>query len=635
MKTISFLDDLAEASRKDQSVGEVDAINTDKALIKFVFDRFAEAKIAKFKRFGQAHAKIQWWEKLYRGTDITTKNPFSPPIKENILFELIEAQIPIMLDQTITVEITSTDATDENSNEDAMFLQTAAESVMDEVRIRREIRKFEGMLLRNGTGILKAWYNKQADGGQGRIETLSIDTELVFPDPMGFDFDGTCSYVIYAHHADIDVVRDRYPKMKDKIKADVDLDVDKDAEEESKGSRSVLVVEMTIGGHVNVPSLEGMVDGNKKRRGHIITVTKDAVLRNEPGLIPTGYYNYFRAQCYDDAKSFWGWGDIELLAPQQKELDRMNAILAVHYMLSGGWLVLPQDSGVDEKSLTNKPNGVLRPRTSQSGEGIRVVTRGSAPPELIDRADRIKQSMRKTAGVDEISPDMLRDRAQAAAALSIVKEAAESRIRGKLNNINRCLEAWLECVLGMIVAYSPLARNFKKRDGTSLTFDTDRMDRIVVDRFKIKVDVVPSAELSRAIRFQQILELDKIGIFGDPLDPKNIRRREFIAAASGIPGAMSFMRREREEMEKKEAAGIPTEPVVDPNAPPAPAGGIPPELAAQMLAAGPPPPGMAGGAPPPEAMMPPQGPPPPQAPPPMQLPPGMTPEDLPFPEAGL
>lgn len=149
------------------------------------------------------------------------------------------------------------------------------------------------------------------------------------------------------------------------------------------------------------------------------------------------HFPYWKADSYRDPSSMWGFAAAEQvgdLAEKISELlSRMYRYLA-RVMLPP--LILPQDTGLTERDITNAPGIILKPLTGQAGNGINYLTVPSLPADTIRLYDMLLGMFDRVYQIEDADRGEAPNRIIAASAIAALQERNAVLMRHKIRQVD-------------------------------------------------------------------------------------------------------------------------------------------------------------------------------------------------------
>lgn len=537
-------------------------------LADFVCELFEEAKTGKWKYAGYDHCNWNRYLAMYEGKNVATREGGVVPSKNNFIFQLIQEQIPVFVDNGVGLEAVRRQGDDHAA---AMTHQDLIDFGLDTVGVKSVDRKLATWGLKLGVGIMKTGWDADLHGGFGGPTTAVVDPRTFFCDPWAKDID-TAGYVIIADLVDLDVLYTRYPSKRKDIEQNIASGDEtylyeprsrsdyNEGGEDVRTGRAALVLECWIRDPLVAADSGADIPNSPTKPvypdGRVITVVGNVVLddRANPFAVEEcghGEFPFCIYQNYDRDDTLFGLGDIEVLEPSQHDLDHVTQLIDAYMRLTAmPVMVVPRDTKIDVRSISNRPGLILQPPDSQAAQGLRFMSPPAIPQHLLQREQMIISRMRQLSGVDEISVDIIKSRSVPATSIALVKEASEKRVRGKIDNKNRAWAKWARQVICMFRQFWPEKAVFRLSSGKEIKVDPKYLRNMDVAEFDVRIVPSGQTQVSRAVSFQQALELDKLGVLGPRESPA---RRKFLAEASGVKGLLELINTELAEAEEMAA----------------------------------------------------------------------------------
>lgn len=453
-----------------QPVGKEEAKDTphteddqrDQDVVRYVEGLLKKAKRKKAKVTGDQFLKFY---KFFRGQQWQRERPsYRSSEVINLIWQSIQAQVPILLDARPKVEFFPQNPAD-------MEIAKILNHMYEHDATRGNWGNKNAELLYDGhiygTGFSALRYDPDADNGLGMIVKDSLDPLYVYPDPSAKTLDDA-AYVIVAEPTCVDKVKTMYPQHKAKIRPDMSeggkddrhdresvkftTPTDRPGKVEDSGhgdysfdsdDRVLLITcyvksdEVIEEEKIN-EGPEGEEVYYEKRlkfpNGRKIVIANNVVLEDGANELESGQFPYARYINYHDPHQFWGIGDVEPLIKLQESLNKTVSLAMDSLVLMGNpqWLV-PHEAGIDTDNLFNRPGAVIeydgeaRP-TREQGLGV--------PPSLTNLTTQYENWMNEMSGMTDVSRGVKPENISAGVAIAQLQEAALTRLRQKTRNFD-------------------------------------------------------------------------------------------------------------------------------------------------------------------------------------------------------
>lgn len=328
-----------------------------------------------------------------------------------------------------------------------------------------------------GTGYGSLRWDPDAEFGLGRILHDTEDPFNIYPDPEARDINDErySHYIINAEPRDVEKVRAQYSghplvaaiksdlldfsktdeKMQTPVRPQFERLTDKNMPAESFGSDPQALTDKVMvftcymkPADIVEERLEklnestGEVDVTfiaKKRypKGRKVVMICNRIFEDGPLDNADISFPFARLVNYIDPRQFFGISEVEQLESPQKIFNKLVSFVLDVLTLTGNpvWLI-PTSSGVQPKSFTNAP-GMQIPYDGESPpqrvEGVQL------QPYVLQMIDRMQQWFTDISGNQDVSRGINPTGVTAASAIESLQEAAQTRTRQKMRNLDSYL----------------------------------------------------------------------------------------------------------------------------------------------------------------------------------------------------
>lgn len=363
-----------------------------------------------------------------------------------------------------------------------------------------------------GVGYSETGFNQNLDLGQGSATYESADPLECYPDPDAIDIndksmDGDkSSFFIHAKAYNVDKLKAKYPDKAEYIKADLDefykddrTDIRRHRYRSPTDNRVIegygpgqysrqtndmaLLITCWVKDETIVEEMVKTIDdqGNetdayeqrkKYPRGRKICICGDVVLHDGPNPYEDGEFPYEKLSNYLLPREFYGISEVENLESPQKTFNKLVSFALDVLVLMGNpvWII-PTSSGIDTDTVVNRPGMILEPDGVNHGiqrqEGVQL------QPYVFQLIDSMQRWFDTVGGSNDITRGVSPSGVSAASAISQLQDAAQTRIRQKMRNLDAYLKSvgrhWLSRVL-QFYSVQRVYRVTNNLDGTTKYF---------------------------------------------------------------------------------------------------------------------------------------------------------------------
>lgn len=437
----------------------------EKLAIKLVKELFHRAKEARKKK----DEKWLDYYKFFRGRQWKESRPtYRHSEAINMVFQSIQAVVPIMTDSRPQFDFLPQDPSD---FELSKILSEIANSDWEKNNWLDVITEciYDAHIF--GAGIAEVGFDPDAENGLGGITLESTDPFYVYPDPNGPNVNHRkTNYMIEAKPVDLDILKKKYPKFKEFLKADVDDFHRVDKQDLSKvkyksPTDTKVIMEgqsrpdidnpnqaMEITCYVKDATVieeeikKNSPDGSEKKsfrqrlkypRGRKLVIVAGVLVEDDHIEDEEGLFPYARVINYSDSREFFGLSEIEQLESPQKIFNKLLSFsLDVLTLMGNPIWVVDESSGVDTDNLFNRPGLVIE---KAKGSEVRREEGVQLQPYVLQLVDRMESWFQGVSGANEITQGIKPGGVTAASAISQLQEASQTRIRQK----SRFLDSFL------------------------------------------------------------------------------------------------------------------------------------------------------------------------------------------------
>lgn len=459
----------------------------EKAAIRLVNRCYEEAK--RFRR--KVDYKWPDYYRMFRGRQWKEQRPsYRHTENINLVFRSIQGSVPIMTDSKPRIEYLPQDPTD---REFATIMNEVVSSDWESQNWLYTLTEQVYHAHFFGTGIGTLVEPKDA---VGRIRYDALDPFYVFPDPDSLNFNKRCNYVVTAEPVSVSRLKREHPKYCDYIQQDLnelDLDVNlldpqdsqykstindralQDGDAKGRGKDPAKVLKLTL--HIyddqyteeesssKDPTGEEHIEYIQRLKypqGRKIVIASGVVLSDGPMPYDDGLFPFARLTNYIDPGQFWGISDVEQMESPQRIFNKLLSFALDVLTLMGNpiWKV-PTSCGIDTDNLFNRPGLILE----YEGDNAPVREEGvQLQPYVIQMITMMGTYFEQVSGDQDVSRGAKPEGVTAASAISQLQEAAKTRIRLKVRNMDAFLQDFGQMYVSRALQFYTSPQVFRTTD---------------------------------------------------------------------------------------------------------------------------------------------------------------------------
>lgn len=403
-----------------------------------------------------------------------------------------------------------------------------------------------------GVGYSEEGFNGMADMGQGAATYQSIDPLEMYPDPDAIEVndqtgEDKSSFIIRAQPWNVDKLKARYPDKAQFLQADLqELWNDDRAEIHKKLYRSptdrnriveasgtgrytadhdmALLVTCWVKDNEIVEEMCTSVDeyGNetteyeqrkKYPKGRKIVICGDVLLEDAPNPYDDGEFPFSKFTNYLLPREYYGISEVENLESPQKIFNKLVSFALDVLVLMGNpiWII-PTSSGIDTDTVYNRPGMILEPDNVNHGiqrqEGVQL------QPYVMQMIDSMQRWFDTIGGSNDVTRGVSPSGVSAASAIAQLQDAAQTRIRQKMRNLDAYLKSVGRHWLSRALQYYSVQRVYRvtNKDESQKYFKFSIGEKDAVDKagkpYKQKVArVVPYKDMGGVLEPRAMKEI--------------------------------------------------------------------------------------------------------------------------------
>jgi hypothetical protein len=565
----------------------------ENALGKFIYARYLEAK-----KFRAQYDKDwdKWW-KVYLGDHWDTARPdWKSAPKVNYTFATIETIAPIMTDGDPQITVAPQRPEDLQISEIHGHIQKA---IWARNKMRGKLVKYvkNGLVL--GDGIIKCWFNADACDGMGDVEYSIVDNRHFFPSPGALDIQDA-AYCIFAANMPINYIERMYPSARGKIVAGV-------WEEDLGGNRTF---SSSTGSYPSTGPIAG-TDGTvtlsntswaksgvsptqEVDRGHIatliemwhridgkvwVTVFANGIqLRHSRSPFRHNRYPFVKWSNYPIPSSFWSMGEVQQLESLQRFINsRRGQIQDLLRICSNPPIVADANSGINPKAMTGRPGVILY---KNQGTDVHWMPTPNIPSALFQVQQLDKGDFDSISGIYDVTKGRDPGNIEAAKAITALQEAAQTRVRLKVRNLEDSLQELGEQSVALVQQYYTEERVIRMVGGNPSAPDFMVINKKIVDKigneikindvgvgkYDVEIGVGSTMPVNKTARSAEMKELFQLGIVDAQavLENSTLPAQQVAAISERMKKAqMEQMQAEQGAVAPEGGGGQPPPPVTD------------------------------------------------------------------------
>jgi len=508
-------------------------------------------KYQKAKKYKKNYDK-DWdrWYKFYAGAhwDMTRPDWKSTPVVI-FIWSTIETIIPIMTDSSPQWMIAPSEPANAETAE-------VIADIMKRIWVKNDMDLKLPIILRNamkyGTGFAKVWWKQpETDKELGDVEVSIVDPRHIFPSPGAIELDDA-AYVVYAANVPINYVERMYPDAKGKLIGGIweeDLTVSKTITSQTGGYGTAVIGPVqsatNISDGTGSNSSTSWASGEQAHRAiedrsklctilecwhrkdgrAWLTVCANGIpLRHAESPFEHNMFPFVKFVDYAIASSFWGMGEIQQLERLQDFINkRRGQTQDILRLTASPPLVADANSGINPKAMTTRPGSIIY---KNPGTQVQWLVPPQLPSALFEVQALDKQDFDSVSGILDVTQGRRPKGIEAASAINELQEAAQTRLRLKVRNLEGSLRKLGKLAVALvqefyddervirIVGVNPQKPDFVviNQEIVDQEGNAVRINDVSVGEYDIEIGVGSTLPVNKTKLYQEVLQLYQLGI---------------------------------------------------------------------------------------------------------------------------
>lgn len=311
--------------------------------------------------------------------------------------------------------------------------------------------------LKTGTGCFGVFWDKTKLNGLGDINIQQIDLLNLFWEPGIKDLQKSRN-LFYLNIVDIDILEERYPELKGKVKPDTS-DIKKYVYDDTVSTENKCIVVDWY--------YHKMI--NKKFTLQYCKFCGDEVLyatENEPGAergwYDHGKYPFVFDVLFREEGLPTGFGYVDVCKEAQESIDRMNNDIEV----SARWAARPRwfirnDGGVNEEEYADLSSPFVHVDGNMSEDSMKEIVTNPVSDVYVTVLNNKIEELKETSGNRDVNNGGATSGVTAASAIAAMQEQSGKSSRDMIKASYRAYAQVIEMVIELIRQFYDMPRKFR------------------------------------------------------------------------------------------------------------------------------------------------------------------------------
>ena len=366
-----------------------------------------------------------------------------------------------------------------DDKEEASRLSAIIPCILEQNQFEETYSDVMWQKMKTGTGVYKVVWDAGKLNGLGDIAVEQVNLLNIYWEPGVTDIQRS-RYFFHTELCDKDVLEERYPELKDKLKND-DFTNAKflyDDHVDTENKRTVIEVyyHKYVGGKNTLQYCKYVGDQvlsateNETQRPTQQAVDPNTGLPVEveagPSMAETGLYDHGRYPYVFDALfpiegSPCGYGFVDICRNPQTEIDLMKTSFVKNTMVGATPRYFSRgDGGINEEEFLDLSKPIVR-ATNIDENALRRIEHDTLDSNYIAMLDRTIQELRETSGNTETSTGNVSSGVTAASAIAALQEASGKGSRDSTQAAYRAYSQIVDFCIELIRQFYDMPRQFR------------------------------------------------------------------------------------------------------------------------------------------------------------------------------
>jgi hypothetical protein len=551
-----------------------------------VFEKYRAAK-----KYRKAFDK-DWdrWYKLYAGQhwDQTRPDWKSTPVV-NFIFSTIETIIPIMTDSSPQLVVAPAEP---SCAETAEVMGDIVKRIWVSNDMDLKLPVIVKNLLKYGTGFAKVWWKENDDPEiPGDVELSVVDPRHIFPAPGAIEIEDA-DHLIFAANVPINYVERMYPEAVGRLVGGIweeDLTVQKTITSQTGGYGTAVIgpvqssANITDGSGSNSSTSWAGSEQNGKAmhdrsklatllelwhrkdgRAWLTVCANGIVLRHAESPFKHNKFPFVKFSDYVVPSCFWAMGEIQQLERLQDFINKRRGQTQDILRICGNPpLVADSNSGINPKAMTTRPGTIIY---KNPGTQVNWLTPPQLPNALFEVQALDKQDFDAVSGIYDVTQGRKPKGIEAASAINELQDAAQTRLRLKVRNLEGSLRKLGQLMVSLVQQYYTEERVIRLVGGNPNQPDfrivnqeiidnmgnSVRINDVTVGRYDIEIGVGSTMPINKSRLFQEVTQLYQLQI----VSGKTVLENSSLSPSAQAK-ALQDMQAQQQQMMQQQGMGAP------------------------------------------------------------------------------
>lgn len=347
---------------------------------------------------------------------------------------------------------------EKSDKQEAQMLSSIVPCILEQNHFEQTYSDANWQKLKTGTGLYKVVWDKSKLNGLGDINIERVNLLNVYWEPGVTDVQRS-RYFFHTELCDKDVLEEKYPKLKGKLKGQGFMSTKFLYDDAVKTENKHTVVEVYYHRYVNnVKTLQYV----KYVGDQVIFATENDSQMAARGLYDHGKYPYFFDTLFPIEGSPCGYGYVDLCRNPQTEIDMLKTAMVKNAQVGAVPRYFSRvDGNVNEEEFLDTTKPIVHVNGNVDEATLRKIDHCSLDGMYINLLDRSIEELRETSGNTEAATGSTPGSVTAASGIAALQEAAGKTSADSTQASYRVFSDMIDMVIELIRQFYDLPRKFR------------------------------------------------------------------------------------------------------------------------------------------------------------------------------
>lgn len=347
---------------------------------------------------------------------------------------------------------------EEGDKGEAGMLSDIVPCVLDQNYFERTWSEACWQKLKTGTAAYKVFWDKSKLGGLGDVGIERVNLLNIYWEPGVTDIQRS-RYIFHTELYDKDMLVDRYPELKDKLKGQTFMSTKFLYDDHVPSENKHTVIEVYYHKYVNDRKT---VQYCKYVEDHVLFASENEPEWAERGYYDHGMYPYVFDPLFPVEGSPCGYGFVDLCRNPQTEIDLLKTSFVKNAMAGAQPRYFKRvNGGVNTDQFLDLSQPLVDVDGDISELALRPIEHSSLDGIYVNVLDRTIQEIRETSGNTETSTGNISSGVTAASAIAALQEASGKGSRDMIAGSYRAYSEIVMLCIELIRQFYDLPRQFR------------------------------------------------------------------------------------------------------------------------------------------------------------------------------